>query len=235
MNNWSWDNNFSYGTDFGLPMSSQLCDSLLKVSWNLVLQLSLPVLKNSGNLLKDSAVRPAAARNSSLDSGIVKVIDVGFQFNIFFLQCFLIPNVQSCISNFHFRQGIYLCCLYLLGNQRQNLTRHYSIESQRIQIQFEIHLMFLDYYVTWEVFFGFLSFFFFSGLNSNTDGALSGKYVFLYLPRDTGIWFGLKWNSQTMTFFVFTKSVSSSRTPISFNNFLSNHFWRNAGCFGSSK
>ena len=32
MNNWSWDDNFDFGPDFGLPMSWQLCDSLLEVS-----------------------------------------------------------------------------------------------------------------------------------------------------------------------------------------------------------
>ena len=65
---------------------------------------------------------------------------------------------------------------------------------------------------------GFLSFFFSSGLNSNTDGTLPGTYVFLPIPKDTRICFGLKWNSQTITFFRFTKFISSSSTPISLNN-----------------
>ena len=68
MNNWSWDDNFAFGPDFGLPMSSHLCDSLLEVSWNLMLQLSLAGFINSSNLLKDSTMKPVAARNSSLNS-----------------------------------------------------------------------------------------------------------------------------------------------------------------------
>ena len=68
MNNWSWDDNFGFGPDFGLSMPSQLCDSLLKVSQNLMLQLSLPGFKNSSKLLNDSTVRPVVAQNSSLDS-----------------------------------------------------------------------------------------------------------------------------------------------------------------------
>ena len=39
---------------------------------------------------------------------------------------------------------------------------------------------------------GFLSYFFPSGLNSNTDGTLPGKYVFLPILKDTQICFGLK-------------------------------------------
>ena len=39
---------------------------------------------------------------------------------------------------------------------------------------------------------GFLSYFFSSGLNTNTDGTLTGKYVFLPIPKDTRICFGLK-------------------------------------------
>ena len=70
---------------------------------------------------------------------------------------------------------------------------------------------------------GFVSFFFSSGLNSNTDGTLLGKYVFLLIPKDTRICFGLKWNSQTMAFFVLLNLSAPPVRPyllITCNHFL---------------
>ena len=50
---------------------------------------------------------------------------------------------------------------------------------------------------------GFLSFFFSSDINSNTNVTLPGKYICLPIPSDTRVYFELKWNSQTGTFYVF--------------------------------
>ena len=70
-------------------------------------------------------------------------------------------------------------------------------------------------------------FFFSSGLNSNTDGTLPGKYVFLPIPKDTRICFGLKWNSQTMTFFVL---LNLSAPPVRLYLLITSyHVLRNAG------
>ena len=80
---------------------------------------------------------------------------------------------------------------------------------------------------------GFLSFFFSSVLHSNSDDTIPGKYVFLPIPKDGQICFGLKWNSQTLTFFVLLKL---SAPPV--RQYLSvtcNHFLRNGGSFGNLK
>ena len=77
---------------------------------------------------------------------------------------------------------------------------------------------------------GFL-FFFSSGLNSNTDDTLPGKYVFLPIPKDTRICFGLKWNSQTMTFLVL---LNLSTPPVRLYLLITcKHFLRNARSFGN--
>ena len=139
-----WDGNFGFGPEFGFPMSSYFCDSLLEVSKNLMLQLSLLGFKNSSKLLKGSA----CSLQEKLQHGIRSLILIhcqSYRYEIsvwYFLPSlfrFLILNVQSCISNFDFQQGVYLCCLCLLGNQRQNLTHHQGVENQRIQIRFQIH------------------------------------------------------------------------------------------------
>ena len=77
---------------------------------------------------------------------------------------------------------------------------------------------------------GFLYSFFSSSLNSNTGSKLSGKYAFLPIPKDTQICFWLKWNSQTMTFFVL---LNLSVPPVrpSFSNLQPFHmqcwiFWQ---------
>ena len=79
----------------------------------------------------------------------------------------------------------------------------------------------------------FLSFFLSSGLKSNTDGTLPGKYVFLPIPKDTWICFGLKWNSQTMNFFVLL-NLSAPPTRL-YLSITCKHFLQNAGSFGNLK
>ena len=79
---------------------------------------------------------------------------------------------------------------------------------------------------------GFL-FFFSSGLNSNTGDTLPGKYVFLPIPKDTRICFGLKWNSQTMTFLVLL-NLSAPRVRL-YLLITCKHFLRNAGSISNLK
>ena len=74
-------------------------------------------------------------------------------------------------------------------------------------------------------------FFFSSGLNSNTDGTLPGKYLFLSIPKDTRFCFELKWSLKTMTFFIL---LNLSAPPVRVYLLITrNHFLRNAGSFGN--
>ena len=160
MNKWSWDDNFCFRVDFGLPVSSQLCDSLLEVSKNLVLQLSLPGFKNSSKLLKDSI---------SWLWYIVKDINMRFQLNILFFQ-FCVFYFQMCnlaSQTFIFSKD-FTCVVYVFRKFNDRIWRvTKALRIRGFSVSFNFSRCFLI--ITWLERF---SFFFSSGLNSNTGGTL---------------------------------------------------------------
>ena len=93
----------------------------------------------------------------------------------------------------------FTCVVYVFwefNDRIWHVTKAFRIRGFRVSFKFTRCFLI----TTWLERFSFL--FFSSGLNTNTDGTLTGKYVFLPIPKDTRICFGLKRNWQPMTFLV---------------------------------
>ena len=102
----------------------------------------------------------------------------------------------------------FTCVFYIfweINDRIWRVTKALRIRGFRVSFKFTKYFLI----ITWLWKFSFFCLLY-------TNGTLPGKYVFLPIPKDTRICFGLKWISQTI--FRFTKFISSCNTPISFKN-----------------